>query len=205
MCKFNFVSKVVGRIVLRINFLIDITQPKFQRRINVVSISKITVQITLIRRWKWSKIRNRIFNIAQHWHNVGVQRWSNVKSTLHNVNATVFQHCIMSFQRCFNLKMTLSRPCVKVTSAIKLYKNQIWLGKSMGLSAKTLSQIFERFWICLWHRSSKWCNFKTLNHTLSSPLLSERWKKCLYIYFIYNLNKITLTAASRPSLSWHQF
>ena len=44
-------------------------QPTFQRRINVVSMLWINVEITLIRRWKWNKIRRRIFNVAQRWYN----------------------------------------------------------------------------------------------------------------------------------------
>ena len=79
--------------------------------------------MTLIQRWKWNKIRNRIFNVAQHWYNVHVQRWNNVTSTLHNVNATVFQSCTMSFQHCFNVDMTLSQRCSNVASQhqLKLY------------------------------------------------------------------------------------
>ena len=42
-------------------------------------------KITLIRRWKWNKIRGRIFDVAQHWYNMGVQHWNSVKSTLDNV------------------------------------------------------------------------------------------------------------------------
>ena len=60
----------------------DHTQPTFQRRINVVSTLWINVEITLIRRWKWNKIRRRIFNVAQHWYNVAVRRWNNVDTTL---------------------------------------------------------------------------------------------------------------------------
>ena len=33
-------------------------------------------------RWKWNKIRRRIFNVAQRWYNVGVRRWNNVETTL---------------------------------------------------------------------------------------------------------------------------
>ena len=58
------------------------SQPTFQRRINVVSTLWINVEITLIRRWKWNKIRRRIFNVAQRWYNVGVWQWNNVETTL---------------------------------------------------------------------------------------------------------------------------
>ena len=49
---FSIILKVAGRIFLRINFFIDTTQPTFQTRINVVSTFQITLEITLIRRWK---------------------------------------------------------------------------------------------------------------------------------------------------------
>ena len=76
-------------------YLILISQPIFQRRINV--------EITLIRRWKWNKIWRRIFNVAQRWYNVSARRWNNVKTTLHNVGTTLIQ-------RCFNLASTLVKP-----------------------------------------------------------------------------------------------
>ena len=47
------------------------------------------VEITLVRSWKWNKIRRRIFNfgqrwynVGQRWYNVGVWRWNNVGTTL---------------------------------------------------------------------------------------------------------------------------
>ena len=70
----------------------DITQPTFQRRINVVSTLWINVEITLIWRWKWNKIRRQIFNVAQFWCNVSTWPWNNVGTTL--------------IQRCFNLAST---------------------------------------------------------------------------------------------------
>ena len=60
-----------------------------QRRINVVSTLWINVEITLIRSWKWNKIRRRIFNVAWSWYNVTARRWKNVKTMLHNVKATL--------------------------------------------------------------------------------------------------------------------
>ena len=121
--KFHFVSKITGRIFLRINFFIDTTQPTFQRRINVFSTLWIIVEITLIWRWKWKKIRCRTSNVAQHWYKVGVQRWNNVKSTLYNVDATVFQRWTTSFQRSFNV----------VWTSVKAISKPIWLVKSMDL------------------------------------------------------------------------
>ena len=64
-----------------ISIKIMTTQPAFQRRINVVSTLWITVEMALIGRWKWNKSRSRILNVAQHWYNVGVQRWNDVKSS----------------------------------------------------------------------------------------------------------------------------
>ena len=43
---------------------------KFQPRVNVVSELKFSIKMTLIQRWKWNKIRRRIFNFTQRWHNV---------------------------------------------------------------------------------------------------------------------------------------
>ena len=54
----------------------------------------------LIRRWKWNKIRRRIFNVAQRWYNVSVRRWNNIETTLHNVGTTLIK-------RCFNRASTL--------------------------------------------------------------------------------------------------
>ena len=132
--KFHFVSKIAGRMFLRINFFIDTTLPTFQPQINVVSTLCITVQITLIRRWKWNKIRSPNLNFAQYWYNVSVQRWSKVKSKLHNGNAIVFQRYTVSFQSCFNVDRTLSQRCFNVAStSIKAMSKVIWLVKSKNL------------------------------------------------------------------------
>ena len=72
------------------------SKPTFQRWINVVSTLWIHVEIMLIRRWKWNKIRRRIFNVAQRWDNISARRWNNVEATLHNAGTTLIQ-------RCFNL------------------------------------------------------------------------------------------------------
>ena len=81
-------------------------QPTFQSRINVVWTLSITVEITLVRRWKWNKIRRRIFNVAQRWYNFGARRWNNVEITLHN-NETLYNVGTKLIQRCFNLASTL--------------------------------------------------------------------------------------------------
>ena len=70
------------------------------KSVKVVSTLWMNVEIMLIRRWKWNKIRRRIFNVAQRWYNVSVRRWNNVETTLHNVGTALIQHC-------FNLASTL--------------------------------------------------------------------------------------------------
>ena len=57
-------------------------------------------------RWKWNKIRRRIFNVAQRWYNFGARRWNNVEITLHN-NETLYNVGTKLIQRCFNLASTL--------------------------------------------------------------------------------------------------
>ena len=84
----------------------EIFQPTFQRRINVVSTLWINVKITLIRRWKWNKIRRRIFNVVQRWYNVNARRWKNVETTLHNVETMLRNVGITLIQR-FELASTL--------------------------------------------------------------------------------------------------
>ena len=53
------------------------------------------VALTLIRRWKWNKIRRRIFIIAKCWYNVRARRWNNVETKLHNVETTLVQHFLL--------------------------------------------------------------------------------------------------------------
>ena len=76
------------------------SRPTCQRLINVIWTLWINVEITLIRRWIWNKIRGRIFNVAQRWYNVSAWRWNNVETTLHNIGTTLIL-------RCFNLGSTL--------------------------------------------------------------------------------------------------
>ena len=82
------------------------TQPLFQHRINVVSTLWINVEITLIPRWKWNKIRRRIFNVAHHWYNVSAGRWNNVGTTL--------------VQRCFNLASTFVKTILNPTGLVMI-------------------------------------------------------------------------------------
>ena len=60
----------------------------------------VNVEITLIRRWKCSKIQRWVFNVAQLWHNFSTRCWNNFKTTLHNIGTTLIR-------RCFNLASTL--------------------------------------------------------------------------------------------------
>ena len=62
------------------------------------------------------------------------------------------------------------------------------------------SQIFERFWICLWRRSLKYCNFKTSN----LPPSPEKWKN-VCIFCIAILSKITLPAENRSTVLHNLF
>ena len=70
---------------------------------------------------------------------------------------------------------------------------------------KASSHMFERFWICLWYRSLKYCNFKTSNHPPSpSP---EKWKKEKQkrFYISYIFNKITLTTENSSTVLHNLF
>ena len=62
----------------------------FQRCVSTLWIS---VEMTLIRGWKWSKIWRRIFNVAQRWYNVVVRRWNNVETTLIQLYLDVASAC----------------------------------------------------------------------------------------------------------------
>ena len=73
-----------------------------QRCLNFVNI-----EITLTPRWKWNKIRRRIFNVAQHWYNINARRWSKVKTTLHKVETTFHNIGKSLYQRCFNVASIL--------------------------------------------------------------------------------------------------
>ena len=45
-----------------------------------------------------------------------------------NVNTTIFQRYAMSFQRCFNVDMTLFRRCFNVASTLlKALSKSVWL------------------------------------------------------------------------------
>ena len=78
-------------------------QPTFWRRINVFSTLWITVEITLIWRWKWNKIQSRIFNVAK----VSPRGWNNVEKAL----------C----QRCCNVASTSAKLNLLGYISIKLY------------------------------------------------------------------------------------
>ena len=129
--KFHFVSKVVGRMVLRINFFRDTTLPTFPRRINLLS------------RWKkneWNKIRNQIFNVAQHWYN----SISSVETTLNQRCTTSMQSFFNVVQCHFNVVSTMMWHYLNVVSRspqrqLKLYQNQC--GWCMDLQSMDLQKI----------------------------------------------------------------
>ena len=58
---------------------------------NVGSTFWINVEITLIRRWKWNKIRRRIFDVVQRWYNVSARHWNNVTQGWYKVVSTLFE------------------------------------------------------------------------------------------------------------------
>ena len=93
-------------------------RPTFQRLINVIWTLWINVEITLIRRWIWNKIRGRIFNVAQRWYNVSARRWNNVETTLHNVGTTLIQ-------RCFNLASTLVKAILNPIGLVMIVDREI--------------------------------------------------------------------------------
>ena len=130
--KFHFVNKVAGRIFLRINFFIDTNQPTFSHWINFVLKLLITINIdTTLKMKQYPKSDFQCCTILiQCWCPTLKQH----KSTLHNIDATVFQHCKMLFQRCFNVDMTFSQRCFNVTlTSVKGISTPIWLVKSMDL------------------------------------------------------------------------
>ena len=69
---------------------------------NQPCLNVVNIEITLTPRWKWNKIRRRIFNVAPHWYNISARRWSKVKTTLHKVETTLHNIGKSLYQRCFN-------------------------------------------------------------------------------------------------------
>ena len=73
-----------------------VAQPTFQCQINVASTLWTNTEITLIRCWKWNKIRHQVFNVAQHWNNVAqywnnIEHWNNVAQRWYNVVSILFK------------------------------------------------------------------------------------------------------------------
>ena len=100
-------------------------QPTFQSRINVVWTLSITVEITLVRRWKGNKIRRRIFNVAQRWYNVSARRWNNVEITLHNIETMLCNIGTTLMQRCFNLASTLVKAVLNLIGLVMIVDCEI--------------------------------------------------------------------------------
>ena len=81
----------------------DVYQRYETLRWNSIALLLISIQITLIWRWKWNKIQSWAFNVTQHWYDVVIQHWDNAKSMLCNVIGPVFQCSAMLFQGCLNI------------------------------------------------------------------------------------------------------
>ena len=114
-------------------FFKNTSLPTFQRRINVVSKLGINVENQLIWCWEWNKIQRRVFNVAQHWYKVRVQRWNNVHTTLS--------------KHCFNVASTLVKAISKsIGLVITLVRWNLW-------SIKTSST--KRFLI-VWNLAWSW-------------------------------------------------
>ena len=90
----------------------------FQRRISVVSMLWINVEIILIWRWKWNKIRRWIFNVAERWYNVSVRRRNSNETTLHNVDTTLGQ-------RRFNVVLTLIKTTLEPIGLVMIMDLEI--------------------------------------------------------------------------------
>ena len=132
--KFHFVSKDTGKMFLRINFFIDMLPYEHftvgSTCFNIVNHHSNNVDKTL----KMKENPKSDFQCCTTMIQCRVQRWNNVKSTLHNVNAIFFRRCTMSFQRCFNVDMTLSQRCFNVVStSVKAISKPLWLVKSTDL------------------------------------------------------------------------
>ena len=92
----------------------------FLTLINVIPTLWINVEIMSIWRWKWNKIRRRIFNVAQRWYNVSARRRNNVDTTLHNVETTLHNVGTTLIQRCFNLAWTLVKPLLNLIGLVMI-------------------------------------------------------------------------------------
>ena len=72
------------------------------------------------------------------------------------------------------------------------YPRCIFVWKELTAFSKKLHlRCLIRFWICLWQRRLKYCNFKTSNLP---------WKIKKHLYILYMLNKITLTTENRSTV-----
>ena len=112
-CKYDSQNIILKRSFLHANFQFQWLFVSFDvclgfvmwcylsQHFHVRSTLWVNVEITLIRRWKWNKIRRRIFNVEQSLYNVSARRWSNVETTLHSIDTL--------YQRCFNVVSTLAK------------------------------------------------------------------------------------------------
>ena len=95
------------------------------RHFNVGSTLWTNVEITLNRRWKWNKIRRRIFNVAQCWYNVSARSWNNVETTLNNVETTLHNVGLTLIQCCYNLASTLVKAILNPVGLVMIMDLQI--------------------------------------------------------------------------------
>ena len=140
---------------------IKFSETTFQRQFNV--------EITLIRRWKWNKIRCWSFNVKQRWYNVGVWHLNNVEATLSNV---VRKLCL----RCFNVASMLLQLdsnqlsywsvwiCKQINHFYSASRGNIFfsvLAFQLLTMAYVITHLGNKGDI---HRSLKYCDFKTPKH-----------------------------------------
>ena len=93
---------------------------------------------------------------------------------------------------CFNQRKQ------SVAYSERKYQRRIFFKRINSFQQKAPSQMFERFWIYLWCRSLKYCNFETSN--LPSP-----WKMKKRFYILHILNKITLITEIRSTVLHNLF
>ena len=89
------------------------------------ALRQVPANMMLIRRWKWKKIRRRIFNVAQRWYNVSARRWNNVKTTLHNVKTVLHNVDTTLIQRCCNLASTLAKAILNPNGLVMIANCEI--------------------------------------------------------------------------------
>ena len=80
------------------------------------------LRLSHLRESRWNKIRHRIFNVVQRWYNVGVRRWNNVESTLHNVVSILSQRWYGIISMLFQCGLNVSGSYIKTNLASEKYR-----------------------------------------------------------------------------------